>query len=102
MTRLATPLVVVIAAAVLLYFGGVGGNSSSAGAQYRRYFDQGRRACAALRAGVKPTPFGGVNSSTQGSGSLDNTITVQLRPLPPRKLSSPAQRAFRAGCNAVS
>jgi hypothetical protein len=92
--RLATPLVVVASAALLLYFGGVGG--SSAGAQYRQYFNQGRRACAALRAGVKPTPFGGVTFSP---GAI---TSEQFAILPSHTLSAVARRAFRAGCNAVS
>jgi hypothetical protein len=93
--RLATPLIVVAAAALLLYFGGVGGGSSAA-AQYRRYFNQGRRACAALRAGVKPTPFGGIAAS---SGTV---IGSQVAVLPSHTLSAAARRAFVAGCHAVS
>ena len=96
MTRLATPLVVVACAALLLYFGGVGGHSTGAAAQYRHYFDQGRRACAALRVGVKPTPFGGVTFS---SGAIAGS---QFQIAPSHTLSTAARRAFTAGCNAVS
>jgi hypothetical protein len=93
--RLATPLLVVAAAALLLSFGG-GGGGSSAAAQYRHYFNQGRRACDALRAGVKPTPFGGVTFST---GAV---IGSQTQIVPSHRLSTTARRAFLAGCSAVS
>jgi hypothetical protein len=95
-TSRAAPLVVVAAAALLLYFGGVGGGSNNAAAQYRHYFSQGRRACAALRAGLKPTPLKGVTFS---SGAL---VGSQFELVPSRTLSPAARQAFRAGCNAVS
>jgi hypothetical protein len=95
MPRVATPLAVVAAAALLLYFGGLRG-STGAAAQYRHYFNQGRRACAALRAGLKPTPLKGVTFS---SGSA---IGFQVQVMPSHELPTAARQAFRAGCNAVS
>jgi hypothetical protein len=90
--RLATPLVVVAAAAALLRLGGSGAPSSAV--QYRHYFNEGRRACEALRAGAKPTPFGGIAAT---SGAL---IGVGVEPS--GKLSPVDRQAFLSGCSAAS
>jgi hypothetical protein len=84
--------IVAIVAGLVVYVEGRSGGSTSQAAQYRHYFDQGKRMCRGSDAGLKPNPLPGVTGVWTGS------VVGPFLKLP--NIPAKYRSAVTAGCNA--